>query len=366
MKKINYALNKVFLDVQYEKILIELCLKNGIITKDIDGHEQTYEGVPLTGKMKLLQYLVLFEKIDFGLSMYDCLPLVEMELVSEENICCSNKDPDKSYETEAVSIMSAYRSDIIRQVKQKNKDRLIMLQKPEVPSSEYWRTRTPRSFTYLCTKNNETLDLNKDYLEIISCLDTLFTSQTPNNYEALLYNIFQTDCVSDLLGIRANLEYALQSAKETDSVFASSYLQNMQGNICKNPIDDVYLFVKTSLPNEVNILPMPKTLEDALNMRKHPAISSFRRVMSEWDYYINKEDYTAANKIKNDIIKANKYMEKLDKYKKCSSSPYVRTGYFIGGFITGLSAILNIFSFSEPYIIDAIEKKYSWTHLNNY
>ena len=31
-----------------------------------------------------------------------------------------------------------------------------------------------------------------------------------------------------------------------------------------------------------------------------------------------------------------------------------------------MSLIVSIYSYAEPYIFDYIEKKYSWTHINNY
>lgn len=124
--------------------------------------------------------------------------------------------------------------------------------------------------------------------------------------------------------------------------------------------------MQTSLPCEVNILPMPTTLQDVWNMRKHPAISAFRKVMCEWNHYIQTEDINAAVKIKKDVIKANHYLENLGKYKKFSLSPYVRTGLFVAGFIPILSNIVNIYSYAEPYIFNYIEGKHSWTHINDY
>lgn len=366
MGKINYLFDHAFLDLQYTQTFTELCKKNGIISKDIDGSAVTYDGMPLRGMKKLLQYLVLFENIDFSSSIYDCSQLVDRELISGKSICCSNRDPNMSYDKQAVQIMSAYKSDIVAQNIQIYKDNLRMLQSAYNPNRDLWRKSNYKSINKICVRENFYLDVKRDYYNIITNLDILFGSVVDNNWAKFFYELFNGDAVSNLIGIRNNLAYALQSIEEDNSVYLTNSLNHLQGKKIKENVDDVYAFVQTSLPDEVNILPMPTTLQDVWSMRNHPAISTFRNVLSEWNYYIQTEDISAAKKIKKDIIKANHHLEKLGKYKKFSSSPYIRTGLFIAGFIPALSNVVNVYSYAEPYIFDFFEKKYSWTHINDY
>lgn len=366
MGKINYLFDNAFLDLQNTQTFTELCKKNKAISKDIDGSVVTYDGTPLRGVKRLLRNLVLFENIDFSSSIYDCSQLIERGLVSEKSICCSNSSPNMDYDKQAVCIMSAYRSDIIKQNIEIYKDDLHMLQSSHNPNRDLWRGKNYKTINKICISKNVYLDLKKDYYDIIQNLDLLYSSVVENNFDKFFYELFNGDAVSNLIGIRDNLAYAFQSIEENNSVYISNNLNHMQGKKIKNNVDNVYALVQTSLPNEVNVLPMPMTLQDVWDMRKHPAISTFRNVMSEWNYYLQTEDINAAKKIEKDIVKANHGLEKLSKYKKCASSPYVRTGLFITGFLPLLTTIVNIYSYVEPYIINLVEKKYSWTHINDY
>lgn len=261
--------------------------------------------------------------------------------------------------------MSAYKSDIIRQNTQMHKDVLRMLQSSYNPNRDFWKERSYKTINKIYISKNERLDLRDDYYFIIQNLDELFKPTDGNNLSRFFYEVYNGDALSNLIEIRADLAYALQSIDENDSVYVSSNLTHLQGKQIKNNGDGIYALVQTSLPNEANILPMPTTLQDVWDMRKHPAILTFRNIMSEWDHYIQAGDINAADKIKKDIIKANKGLERLGKYKRLSSCPYVRTGLFLVGLIPALSNVLSIYSYAEPYIIDYIERKYSWTHIND-
>lgn len=365
MQKINYLFDRAFLDLQYTKTFTELCKKNGVISKDINGSSVSYDGIPLRGVKKLLQHLVMFENIDFSYSLYDYSQLIDRRIISEKSICTSDIDPDTSYNTAAVQIMSAYKSDIIKQNIQMYKDDLSSLQSSYNPTRKFWKERDYRSINIICIKKDFYLDVKEDYYKIIQNLDTLNDIGFKNNYEKFFHNIFYGDALLNLTVIRDHLAYALQAMESSNSVYISSNLNHLQGKKIKNNLDNVYALVQSSLPNEVNIVPMPTTLKDVWNMRNHPAISTFRNVMSEWNYYVQSEDFNAAQKIKKDIIKANHQFEKLEKYKKLSSSPYMRTGLFVAGFIPVLSNIVNVYSYAEPHLFNYLEKKFSWTHIND-
>lgn len=365
MKKINYSFDNVFFDSQYSDVFIELCKKNKLIKQDILCQTVEFDGRPLIGEKKLLRSLVLFDKIDFASSIYDCSELVERELISTESICCSNLETDPACEEVAVSIMSAYKTDIIQYLKREYKNKLKMLQDNKTPSHEYWRTRVynGKHMNRVFITSDFSADLDNDYYTLIENLDQLYS--IGGGGEAFLHHYFFMDQIGTLLGLRNNIAYALMSSNEKKSIYLSDFLTGKNEFIAPNPAENVYAFVKARLPDEINILPMPQTLQDVWKMRQNPAIVSFRKVMGEWDYYINHGDISAAEKIEKDIIKANQYLEKIEKYKKCMSSPYVRTGYFLGGFIPNISNVLNVISFVEPIITDGLLKKYSWTHIND-
>lgn len=365
MENFNFLFDKAFLDVQNEVILVELCKKNEVISKDIFGEPVKYDGMPLRGVQKLLRNLVLFENIDFSSSYVDCSQLIERGLIPEKNICCSNSEPDSECVSQAVSIMSAYKSDIIRQVVQLYKNDLLGLQNSDNPNREFWKERESKSIKKICISKNLYLDLNKDYYKIIQNMDMLFAPGVPNNVDKFLFDLFCGDAVSILFQIRGSLAYAFEANKDNNSVYITDRLNYLQGKQIDKDANNIYALVKSGLPSDVNILPMPTTLEDVWRMRSHPAIKTFRKVLSEWNYYIQTDEFGAARKMEKDIIKANQGLEKIGKYKKLVSSPYVRTGLFIAGFIPVLSNIVNIYSYAEPHILTFAESKYSWTHIND-
>lgn len=233
MGKINKLFNSAFLDLQYTQTFIELCIKNGIITKNINNSALKYDGTPLRGIIRLLQYLVLFENIDFSSSIYDCSQLVERGLISENSICCSNSDPNIDYEKQAISIMSAYKSDIIKQNVELYKDCLQTLRSSYNPNRKLWKDSDYKTINKICICKDMYIDVKKDYYKIIQNLDLLYNSIVENNYSKFFYELFNGDAVSNLIGIRNNLAYAFQSIEKDNSVYISRNLNHLQGKEVK-------------------------------------------------------------------------------------------------------------------------------------
>jgi len=364
MAKINYTFDSLFLDSKYSDLFIELCIRKGLLHHDLLGYETESSCQTLKGKEKLLRALVLFDKIDFESTIYDCSELIEKELISENSICCSNTNPGEKYEQAAVTIMSAYKTGVIDYLNNDFKNNLKILQNPQKTASyEFWQKIEYSSelVNKVVLTKNYSADLDRDYYEIIKNLDRLYSFSSGE--EVFLRRLI-IDQISTLLGVRNNIAYSFMASEKNNSLYFSDYLNIKANSAGSNPAEEVYSFVTTRLPRDVNVLPMPKTLEDVWRMRSHPSIVSFRKVMQEWNYYINNNDITAAEKVKKDIIKANKALEMLGAIKKCTNSPYTRTGYFIGGFIPGLSYLINVISFVEPMITNSLIKKYSWTHIS--
>lgn len=357
--KVNYSFDSVFLDPQYSDTFIELCKRENIITKDIDGYKVNPERKPLTGKFNLLRALVLFDKVDFSSSIYDCEELIEKGIVSEHGICCSNENTDENYEKAAVPIMEAYKAGIIKYLRDEYKKSLKLRNFSDGEKIVY----NEDDFNRIVLTRDYSCDLTEDFDAIVRNLDVLYAPANENT-AMFIHNALYTDHISSLLGIRNNLAYALQSSEKNRSVYMGSFLNEGHGSKLYDPAENVYAFVKTKLPDEVKYLPMPQTFEDVLKMRKDPSIKAFRNVMKEFDYYINNDDITAAEKIKKDIIKANHYFESLDKVKSFSSSQIVRTACFGLSWIPIISNVVSIVSFVGPIVLDSLEAKYSWTHIN--
>ena len=164
--------------------------------------------------------------------------------------------------------------------------------------------------------------------------------------------------------IKDNLIEGLYFSEKKHMPFASAIFSNSYYSTDLATIDDVYYTVKVHLPEDANILPMPRTFAEVERMRKSPYIRSFRSVMNEWSSYIENGDFNSAGKMKNDIIKANKNLEHLERFKKIYSSvPYALITTLAGAEIRELSYILGLISIANPLIYTYLQRKNGWTLL---
>lgn len=372
MNKINYSFDNVFLDYNYTQIFTELCKKNNLIQKNFLGYTEKYEGIHLIGEKKLLRTMVLYDKIDFASSEYDCSILIDKGFVAEKSICSSDIEPDIQQESEAVTIMSAYKKDIIKLVKKDFKEYLKVLQNPEYSdTADLWKKNDYiNDILYnIYVSKDKKLNLKDDYCTILENLDSL--SISGDGTETFIRNCIINQ-INSLIGIRHNIAYSIMASEKYNSIYMCDFLNGQNKLQAVMPEENTYAFIKTRLPDEVNILPMPQTMEDVFRMRKHPSLKAFRKVLNEWNYYINNNDIKAAQKIKKDIVSANHELEKLGKVKKFINSPITRTGLFLFGFIIDLglknsllSGVLNTIDYVEPSITTGLTNKFSWTHIND-
>lgn len=336
------AFKTLFLDSNYQDVFENYCKRKKLISENIE-----IDKCPLTGIKKLFILLTLFEYIDSDCSIYDYSRIIELGLVSENCILKNNNDnilEIGNYSEQSVELLKLYKKDVVKYIKKNNND---------------------RNKTFLCVSpNNKILSLENDYEELIqNCnLCTSISGAFKRFDEGLIYSFFHNYDIEHIINIiKSNLTVGLYYSDTQDITFASSIFSEFSK--CKHTdyVDNIYYTIRTQLPNEVNILPMPQTLNDVLKMRKSPYITSFRNTINEWSIYIEEGNLYLAKKIEKDLVKANKMLERLEKYKKFSQSPYCRVFNLLGSFIPYLSNVLSITSFAETYIIDNIQQKYGWT-----
>lgn len=372
-----FSLKSVFLDKHYRSIFEQFLIQSGQITKRIyDEKDQTIEQLqvlkePLTGIKKLLVILTLFENVDSSSSIYDFSKLIDIGIVPERNsISVHREDPDiynEYYINAASDLMKLFKRDVIRWVKVSEWNLIDSLRK-YAESKEFWERVDKKRRTFACSDSQgNILTLSDDYDRIVDTADKLFPlshAYDLSDEERFLIDLwYNHDPALDIGSIRDNLVEGLYYSENKKIPFASAIFSNGFAFSKIDAIETVYYTVKTYLPNEVNILPMPQSFEDVKKMRKSPYIRSFRAVMDEWSDYIEHGEFELAEKVKKDVIKANKQLERLEKFKKCISSPYTATINLIGGLVPNLSYILGPIAFANPYIHKFLHEKYGWTLL---
>lgn len=372
----NLNFDTLFLDSVYKNLFERYCIRQGLITKRFDDYiEQSAKDLeilksPLRGIKQLLIWLTLFEFIDSDSSIYDFSRLVDIGLVKESNFL---SDPEVNsdifcgeYYDVAIDLMRIYKHDIIKHIKNKDKQELKSLQL-YAESRDFWKEIDPSQRKFFCVDDHgNLLSLEKNYDEIIEKADALYAAATSfedieKRFAFML--IWNRDINLDIGSIRDNLMLGLYHSDNNKMTFASTLFSNLFQSHTIDCIDSIYYTVQASLPNEVNVMPMPQSLNDVLKMRNSPYIKSFRSVMEEWSSYINSGEYVLAEKIKKDLVRANRQLEKLEKYKKFSTSPYTRVFNLLGGQIPYLGNILGVLSFLEPLAINHTQKKNGWALL---
>lgn len=143
-------------------------------------------------------------------------------------------------------------------------------------------------------------------------------------------------------------------------VFKYSGINTISPDLCK-AIDNY--MIRVDFTNGLHIIPNPKTLADVMELRENPDLISFRNIFGRWIGYLVNGDFSAFEKMKDDVEKSNKALEKLSKFRKVDSSWYSRVFTAVGGDIPYISLILNGYGLVMPYITDRIEQKHRWVQL---
>jgi hypothetical protein len=107
-------------------------------------------------------------------------------------------------------------------------------------------------------------------------------------------------------------------------------------------IEDVYYIAKTQLTDEIIILPEPRTLEEAVEMRNLREMERFREVLSAWCDSLRRGKSTLEKKLRSDVRKANTELRRIKRWRKYKRSPLNFWLSAIGGHIALFSNIITI------------------------
>ena len=351
-----YDFKKMFLDFQYEESLLSLCEREKIITHNKFGMELKSWNKYIKNKQKTLCYLALFETVDFSKGIADLSPLVSRGIIAENSNCYMDKtiEFDKEFVEQADTLLRYSKKDVISKVTADFR----RWAKKYKSSHSIWNNVDINKIWLGVENGDEGLRFAKDYEKIINNFDDLLEY----NLDAECGNVYHDICV-----IRDSLIQGLYSSMTTDAVYASSFFRLHTSKQTQPIVDDIYYLVETKLPNEVNILPMPSTIDEALKMKNSPEMKSFRHVMSEWCYYYSTNEFGLAEKIQKDIVKANKQFERLERFKRFASSPYTQLVCLAGGCLPNpaIAYPIAFTGYIAPLIANAAQQKHIWAITTN-
>lgn len=339
-----FSFDCLYLDQHYSELFTYCMINNQLITNYSKEAIFTQEGFfdckrKLYGIQKLLRLVVLFEKIDFlNPDPFDFSKVIEVGLMDSKNIAFSRNVQDMEIQlkgwakSESDLVFELYKKQIIKGFKFK-----IWSDNPSI----------------LNALTKEKFD---EYFEEYQMSGVYSEENDVYTFENLVKHWFHNSLS------RYHFDLSICLDPKNNRTYCSDIIVDpIEVKSVKKRVDDVYYITKIRLPDEINVLPMPQTLRQAINMRNSDYVKSFRKVMKEWMFYLDNGDILLANKMKKDIIKANQNLERLERYKRYKESPFVRFCNLVGGFIPGLSEVLNVVNFSSSFIEDSIKKRNEWS-----
>ncbi len=343
-----FSFDCLHLDSNYADLFYACMINNRIISEYSEDARIRQDNFfefkrKLIGIKKLLSLMVLFEKMDFLYAEpYDHSRVIELGLMDPSSIAFARQAEDYGKRLSGLAsqesnlVLKLFRKEIIRRYK--------FNYTSDDSDPKYKAAVTEKKF-------NEYYD---EYL-----LSGLYQKDGLYTFEQMTKHFFHRSLDRYSFDLSICLDPINKRTYCSD--FVVDYNQDLSAqNHPKKLIDDIYYIVKIRLPDEINIMPMPQTLNQALKMRNSPYLKSFRNVMKEWMYYIDEGEILLSNRIKNDVIKANQSLSKLESYRKFQKSPFVRLCNFVGGFIPIISNVLNVANFASSFIEDSIEKRNEW------
>lgn len=316
-----------------------MMIKEGFINcydKDLrlDEITDTAKSSRIDNKKFLLFSLLLFDKIDAShLSMFNMDKLIDSGIVDEHahmiEASLSNLDetsllfqhlndsliqnnPNLLAAKEASEeIMIANRRKIVRtMIKQKNLHEYHLFTEQEIMANyaEWLRDCELWASSFFYNSARETMGMVK---------------------ESIMYGLYDSI-------ISGTIYYDGSISTE------SHKLVDTPANIAEN----ISKIINIDLSPELYHLPIPSTVSEAIELRKRPEIVSFRNIFFEWCKAIKQCDIDMAERIKNDVNRAQK---ELDKYYKWEKSKIKLFSCIIDAIVGQIPYLSNIVGGISPF-----------------
>lgn len=377
---------KMYFDPFFEQSLVRIAAQEGLVNSNTDIHEAAAILRPKRNilKSKTLLMLTLFEETDachWGTNL-DLKKLEDLGLVlpaessylhMEPNIS-SNKADDEALQMTHL-IMNHFKEDFLRQ-------HLL-----GVPASYYdTRCANPYRFRPHPNPTKEMLieashldygemydwgrtskqELSELYTRTLEQVFSEISDEYPDPTESDGYRILHNSFLRrDIRSYVNKLSLALGGAMYEGAQVASGLSCPVQpGRYESESLDHLMCIAQATLKDEMKILPEPKNLKHAAELRRTPQIGRLREVVSEWVQTIQEGRVDAEKKIRGDITKANKELRQLDSWREYKNSNFAFWINAIGGHIPVFSNVLTVVStFGDKAFTHTVEKRSGWALL---
>lgn len=337
-------LNTLYLDHHDFEKLITLGYREGLISHHNDGKQLTQNLINenrISNKSELLSLITLYDSLDSSDTIYDLKGFLNIGLIKPD---CNLISPD-----EELSIFGTEERDFAY-ISAQN-----IIKANSIPLARYiinnWKI-----LPYGFQSRNEIGTINRTA--------KLIRQWANGEYPEMSNDQFYLD---------VNIQFQIFFPKLWDIIFLSqknnsSFKSSFNSNINKisnsiNITDSQLYMVKTKLEKEVLILPKPRNIREAVDLRESNEMSRFRELLSSWLCHLKKGEDKLEKKIRKDIALANRELKISKHWIEYKQSPVNFWINSIGGHIPILSNILTVIGTIGGLHEKRVEKKLSWTRI---
>ena len=362
---IHNKINGIIFDRDYSNALLGAALRDGILKlKFYDDHKKNLADALLRKsrlKKKSLELALLFDEIHLNDPFKETSALKKLV---DEGVITSWINPNDS-EKRAKILDVNLANDIkplifnyliqlyqrTRPAMAKNKQLVIKLVYALYDFLILWRAGF-----YEEAIQKTSLPLNKIFHgkgNILNVIDREFekiaTGQEGNGFIAdLLLLEFEISSTLSLIQESQENRYSFATTR-VHSIYQTSDVRNLHSaySLCLLPMQE-----------EIKYAPVVESIQDLIRLRERSEIKRFREVLSAWKSLLCKGEIDLAENIRADIIKANREISKLEKWKTVDKWFYYLTLPTM--FVPIVSNIINVGSVYTRFHIGRYEKKFGW------
>lgn len=390
------AFDTIFLDTDYLRDLSIIAKKEGLITASDYADSDLFSSLPNkrpTGYKQLLFWLMMYEHLDSSLSEYSWDAFIDKGII-EETSCIIHGyggKKDDGCVSEAKKIATFYKNDFIKGLKNLLSksgswygDDLYFYDYSDLSATDRFKGMIFDAFP-------GNFSLKNDFEIVFDGLveGSFRSGYNPNkditpNQRRVPYKDLNIERTT--VRMFYNLIDSIYCSRYTNVAYASKLFKFSKNQTIMDDLSKIYL-IQCNYISDLQIIPVPETLEDVFKFRSDPNLISFRKVMNTWINYLENGDYETANKMKKDLKKANEALSSLEKYKRVSNHMVSRTFKLAGTLVPYLLAALaskednidslalitagtavsyasdiaDVAEYIESCVIDKIEEKYKWS-----
>ncbi|MFG1240219.1 hypothetical protein V5F63_23805 [Xanthobacter autotrophicus DSM 597] len=145
---------------------------------------------------------------------------------------------------------------------------------------------------------------------------------------------------------------------DVERAFIYTPTRNIE-NIRRISPEEITTVIRVNLSDLVEFFPLPRTLEEAVELKNSSVMISFKNILSEWSERLTSTDNVEA-RIRSELRRANRDIKNLRQYRSLKEHPIFFGIRVALGFIPLVSNILPFFDIAEYVYERKVHKNTAW------